>query len=87
MKVPQNMKVKLTLKMLIVVGDSIMKYVPQKNLSAKQNLVKLITHPDSTKDNMLHYVKPIMKRIPDLTLFRTETDLTNSVNTMKKWKN
>ena len=69
----------------MVVGDSLVKYLRRQELSTKMNNVKVITHPGSTTEDMLDYIKPNARRKPDALIIHTGTnDLTNSVNTMKK---
>ena len=47
--------------------------------------MKVIAHPGSTTDDMLDYIKPVVRKKPDTLIFHTGTnDLTNGVNTMKK---
>ena len=69
----------------MVVGDSLVKYVRREELSSKKNNVKVITHPRSTIEDVLDYIKPTAQRKPDTLIIHTGTnDLTNGVNTMKK---
>ena len=65
----------------MVVGDSLVKYLRREELSSKKNNVKVITHPRSTTEDMLGYIKPIARRKPDTLIIHTGT---NGVNTMKK---
>ena len=54
-------------------------------MSSKKNNVKVITHPGSTTEDMLDYIKPIARRKPDTLIIHTGiNDLTNGLNTMKK---
>ena len=70
---------------IMVVGDSLVKYLRREELSSKNNNVKVITHPGSTTEEMLDYIKPIARRKPDTLIIHTGTnDLTNGVNTMKE---
>ena len=70
---------------IVVVGDWLVKYLRRKDLSSKKNNVKVITHPGSTTEDMLDYMKPIAQRKPDTLIIPTGTnDLTNGVKTMKK---
>ena len=70
---------------IMVVGDSLVKYLRREDLSSKTNDVKVITHPGSTTEDMLDYIKPIARRKPDTLIIHAGTnDLTNGVNTMKK---
>ena len=70
---------------IMVVGDSLVKYLRREELSSKKLNVKVITHPGSTTEDMLDYIKPIARRKPDTLIIHAGTnDLTNDVNTMKK---
>ena len=70
---------------VMVVGDSLVKYLQREELSSKKNIVNVITHPGSTTEDMLDYIKPIARRKPDTLIIHTRTnDVTNGVNTMKK---
>ena len=61
------------------------KYLRRDNLSSKNNDVKVDAHPGSTTLDMLAYIKPIVRRKPDVLVIHTGTnDLTNGVNTMKE---
>ena len=61
------------------------KYLRRDNLSSKNNDVKVDAHPGSTTLDMLAYIKPIVRRKPDVSVIHTGTnDLTNGVNTMKE---
>ena len=69
---------------MTVVGDSLVKYLRREELSSKKNNVRIITHPRSTTEDILDYIKPTAWRKPDTLIIDTGTnDLTNSVNTMK----
>ena len=70
---------------IMVVGDSLVKYLRREELSSKKNNVKVKTHTGSTTEDMLDYIKQIARRKPDtLTIHTGTNDLTNGVNTMKK---
>ena len=74
------LKIKVT-----VTGDSMIKYLRRDNLSSKNNDVKVDAHPGSTTLDMLDYIKPIVRRKPDVLVIHTGTnDLTKRVNTMKE---
>ena len=64
---------------IMVVGNSLVKHLRREELSSKKNNVKVITHPGSTTDDMIDYIKPIARRKP-------ERELTNGINTIKKKK-
>ena len=68
-----------------VTGDSMIKYLWRDNLSSKNNDVKVDENPGSTTLDILDYIKPIVRRKPDVLVIHTGTnDLTNRVNTMKE---
>ena len=61
------------------------KYLRRDNLSSKNNDVKVDAHPGWTTLDMLDYIKPIVRRKPDVLVIHTGTnDLTNGVNTMNE---
>ena len=69
----------------MVFGDSLVKYLRREELSSKKNNVNVITHPGSTTEDMLDYIKSIARRKPDTLIIHTSTnDVTNGVKTMKK---
>ena len=54
-------------------------------ISLKNNDVKVDAHPGSTAVDKLDYIKPIVRRKPDVLVIQTGTDyLRNGVNTMKE---
>ena len=54
------------------------------NFFSQNNNVKVITHPKSTTEDMLDYIKLIARRKPHTLIIHTGTnDLTNGINTMK----
>ena len=70
---------------IMVVGNSLVKYLRREKLSSKKNNVKVITHNASTTEGMLDYIKAIARRKPDTLIIHTgRNHLTNGVNTMKK---
>ena len=62
------------------------KYLRRKNLSSKNYEVKITAHPVSTTEDLIGYVKPVVrKKKPDFLVIHTRTnDLTNDVTTMKE---
>ena len=58
----------------MVVGDSLVKYLRREDLSSKKNDVKVITHPRSTTEDILDYIKPIARRKPDTLIIHTGTN-------------
>ena len=64
------------------------KYLRRYNLFSKNNDVKVDAHSGSITVDMLDYIKPIVRRKPDVLVILTGTnDLKNGVNTMKKLDN
>ena len=60
------------------------KYLRLENLLSQDKDIKIVIHPGSTTNDNLVYVKPIIRRKPDILLIDSGTnDLTNNVNTMK----
>ena len=54
-------------------------------MSSKKNDVGIAAHPGSTTVDMADYIKPIVRRKPDILILHTGTnDITNGVNTMKE---
>ena len=49
----------------MIVGDSLVKYLRREKLSSKKSNVKVITHPGSTTEEMLDYIKQIARKKPD----------------------
>ena len=62
------------------------KYLRRKNLSSKNYEVKITAHPVSTTEDLIGYVKPVVrKKTTDFLVIHTRTnDLTNDVTTMKE---
>ena len=80
---PGSYKRNLPKTKVTITGDSLIKYLRCDNLSSKNNDVN--THPESTTVDMLDYIKPTVRRKPDVLVIHTGTnDLTNGVNTMKE---
>ena len=70
---------------IMVVGDSLVKYLRREESCSKKNNVKLISHLGSTTKDMLDYMKPIARRKPDTLIIHTGTNgLINGVNTKTK---
>ena len=62
---------------IMVVGNSLVKYLRREELSSKKNNVKVITHPGSTTEDMLDYIKPTARRKPNTLIIHTgPNDLT-----------
>ena len=62
------------------------KYLRRKNLSSKNYEDKITAHPVSTTEDLIGYVKPVVrKKKTDFLVIHTRTnDLTNDVTTMKE---
>ena len=61
------------------------KFVKSENLSDQNYIANIRTNPGCTTEDIADYIKPIIRRKPDIILIHTGTnDLTNSVTTMKK---
>ena len=73
-------------KKVTFIGDSMIKYLRRENLSSKNYEVKIAAHPGSTTEDLIDYVKPVVrKKKTDFLVIHTGTnDLTNGVNTMKE---
>ena len=74
-------------KKVTIVGDSILKYVRREDVSTKQHNTRVLFHLGATTEDMLDFVKPIVRRKPDYLLIHSgSNDLTKGVNTIKKVK-
>ena len=72
-------------KKVTVIGDSMIKYLRRENLSSKNYEVKIAAHPGSTTEDLIDYVKPVVRKKIDFLVIHTRTnDLMNGVNTMKE---
>ena len=61
------------------------KYLRRENLSSKNYEVKIAAHPVSTTEDLIGYVKPVVRKKTDFLVIHTRTnDLTNGVTTMKE---
>ena len=49
-------------KKVTVIGDSMIKYLRRENLSSKNYEVKIAAHPGSTTEDLIDYVKPIVRK-------------------------
>ena len=60
------------------------KYLRRGNLSSKNYEVKVAAHPGSTTEDLIDYIKHVVRKKPDFLVIHTGmNDLTNVVNTMK----
>ena len=72
-------------KKVMVIGDSIVKYLRSDELSSTDKSISVMKHPGCSSEDMLDYVKPIARKKPDTLIIHVGTnDLTKGVNTMKK---
>ena len=72
-------------KKVTVIGDSRIKYLRRENLSSKNYEVKVAAHPGSTTEDLIDYIKPVVRKKTDFLVIHTGTDdLTNGVNTVKE---
>ena len=72
-------------KKVTVIGDSMIKYLRRENVSSKNYEVKVAAHPGSTTEDLIDYIKPVVRKKTDFLVIHTGTnDLTNGVNTMKE---
>ena len=72
-------------KRITVIGYSMVKYVKSENLSDENYIANIRTNPGCTTEVIADFIKPVIRRKPDIILVHTDTnDLTNSVNTTSK---
>ena len=77
----------MSIKKELLIGDSMVKFVKSENLSDQNYITNIRTNPGCTTEDIADYIKPIIRRKPDIILIHIGTnDLTNSVTTMKKGK-
>ena len=70
-----------------MIGDSIVKFVKSEHLSDENYIANIRTNLGCTIQDISDYIKPIIRRKPDIILVHIGTnDLTNSINTMSKVK-
>ena len=68
-----------------MIGDSMVKSIKSEILSDENYIANIRTNPGCTTEYIPDYIKPIIRRKPDIILVHTDTnDLTNSVNAMSK---
>ena len=71
-------------KKVIVVGDSVTKFLHSDQLSTSERSVTVVKHPGSSTEDMTDYIKPIARKKPNTILLHVGTnDLTKGINTMK----
>ena len=54
-----------------VIGNSMIKYLRRDDLSSQDKDIKIVTHPGSTTNEMLDYIKRIIRRKPDVLLIHS----------------
>ena len=60
------------------------KYVNGREVS-RNNSVKVRSHPGATTNDFIDYVRPTVRKKPNLVIIHTETnDIQNNVNTVQK---
>ena len=68
----------------MVIGDSTVKYLRLDELSSSDKSISIMKHPDWSLEDMVDYVKPVVRKKPDTLVIHVGTnDLTKGVNTMK----
>ena len=76
-----NNKVKEKNKKIIILGDSMSRYQRPKFLSKNNNLVNIRFHPGTTTEDIVDFVKPVIRKKPDAVIIHAGH--TNGTNTMK----
>ena len=71
-------------KEVFIIGDSMIKFVNGQNFS-RNDSVKVRGHPGATTDHFIDYVRPTVRKKPNLIILHSETnDIHNNVNTLQK---
>ena len=71
-------------KKVIVLEDSITKFLHSDELLTSERSVTVMKHPGCSTEDMTDYIKPIARKKPDAILLHVATnDLTKGINTMK----
>ena len=61
------------------------KFIKSENVSDENHMANIRTNRGCTTEDIADYIKPIIRRKPDIIQVHTDTNgLTNSVNTMNK---
>ena len=69
---------------VIVVGDSITKFLRSDKLSTSERSVTVMKHPGCSMEDLIDYIKPIAMKKRDTILLHVGTnDLTKGINIMK----
>lgn len=61
-----------------VTEDSMIKYLRRDNLSLQGK--EIVTHPGNTTNDMLDYIKQIVRRKSDVLLIHSGTNLLSAIN-------
>ena len=77
-----------TRKKIIVIDNSMVKFLRSDEMPSANNAVNVMKHPGPTTDDVVDYVRPVTRKKPDVVIMHVGTnDLTKGVNTMSKgWK-
>ena len=71
-------------KEAFIIGDSMIKYVNGRVVS-RNDPVKVRSYPGATTDDFIDYVRPTVRKKPNLIIIHTGTnDVQNNVNTLQK---
>ena len=63
------------------------KYPRREYLSSKNYEAKVAAHPGSTTEDLIDYIKPVVRKKPNFLVIHTGTnDLTNGVDTIKEMR-
>ena len=66
---------------MVILGDSILNGIQERGLR-KNHHVKVYAHPGATTEDMIDYLKPVIRKNPDLLIVHGGTnDTTNDVDT------
>ena len=70
-------------KKVTITRNSMIKYLRRENLSSRNNEYKIPAHPGSTTKNIFDYIKPVVRKKPDLLVIHNgRNDFTNGVITI-----
>ena len=61
-------------KRVTVIRDSMVKFVKSENLSHENYIANIQTNPGCTTEDIADYIKPIIRRKPDIILVHTGTN-------------
>ena len=71
-------------KEVFIIGDSIIKHVNGREVS-RNDSVKVRSHPGAITDDFIDYVRPTVRKKPNLIILHGGTnDIQNNVNTLQK---